>query len=261
MKTESFGLRHVLVIAAYIATLAMNFISQSAGNTFFPRTVAQIAEQYRIFFLPAGYVFAIWGVIYLGLGAFVVYHSSAAGRRNQYMPRAGWLFILSSVANMGWLALFLNSQFALSTAAMLILLASLLGIYTYQGIGVRAVSGWTRWATFIPYSIYLGWITVATVANITYVLFDAGQANWLGIAGETWAAIMVGVATLITALMLFTRRDVAYALVVIWALVGIIARYPDVTTVAVACGIAAGAIALLIVVRSLRGGTPTPQAA
>lgn len=98
MKAESFGWRHLLVIAAYIATLAMNFISQSAGSTFFPRTVDQIAQQYRIFFLPAGYVFAIWGVIYLGLGAFVVYHSSGAGRRDQYMPRVGWLFILSSVA-------------------------------------------------------------------------------------------------------------------------------------------------------------------
>lgn len=143
---------------------------------------------------------------------------------------------------------------------MLALLGSLLLIYTYQGIGIRAVDDWVRWATFIPYSIYLGWITVATVANVAYVLFDAGQANWLGIAGETWTVIMVGVAALITALMLFKRHDVAYTLVVIWALVGITARYPDVATVAAASGVAAALLAVLIVLRFIRGSIPTPQA-
>jgi hypothetical protein len=256
MKT-TFGIRHVAVIAAFLATLVMNFLSQGAASfnlTLFPRTVAELGELYPIYFLPAGYVFAIWGAIYLGLGAFVVYHSGM-GRVNPLMRRVGWLFVVTCLANMAWLILFLNEQFALSTLAMLTLLGALIAIYQIQEIGLRTVTPTVRWMTHVPFSIYLGWITVATVANVTYVLFDA-QWDGFGISGELWAALMMAVAAFITALMIARRRDVAYALVVIWALIGIIVRYPNVTVVALAAAIAAGLIAVLIALQSLQRRTP-----
>ncbi|MCS6872969.1 MAG: tryptophan-rich sensory protein, partial [Anaerolineae bacterium] len=174
MQAE-FRLRQVAVIAAFVATLIMNFLSQGAAAfniALFPRTVAQLGELYPIYFLPAGYVFAVWGVIYLGLGAFVVYHSGI-GRLNPLMRHVGWLFVVTCLANIAWLILFLNEQFALSTIAMLVLLSALISIYQVQGIGLRSVTPTVRWTTHVPFSIYLGWITVATVANVTYVLYDA----------------------------------------------------------------------------------------
>ncbi|MFQ3534457.1 MAG: TspO/MBR family protein [Aggregatilineales bacterium] len=252
MKTSAI-VRQIGVIAAFIATLGMNFLSQGAANfniALFPRTVAQLGEMYPIYFLPAGYVFAVWGVIYLGLGAFVVYHSRV-GRSNPLMQRVGWLFIVTCLANIAWLILFLNEQFALSTVAMLILLGALISIYQTQRIGLQAVTPTVRWMAHIPFSIYLGWITVATVANVTYVLFDA-QWDGFGISGELWAAVMMAAATFITGLMIVRRSDFAYALVVIWALIGIIARYPNVTLVALAAGASATLIAILIVLELVR---------
>jgi hypothetical protein len=184
----------------------------------------------------------------------VVYHSGM-GRVNPLMRRVGWLFVVTCLANMAWLILFLNEQFALSTLAMLTLLGALIAIYQIQEIGLRTVTPTVRWMTHVPFSIYLGWITVATVANVTYVLFDA-QWDGFGISGELWAALMMAVAAFITALMIARRRDVAYALVVIWALIGIIVRYPNVTVVALAAAIAAGLIAVLIALQSLQRRTP-----
>ncbi|MCE7946051.1 MAG: tryptophan-rich sensory protein [Chloroflexi bacterium CFX4] len=254
MKTTALSLRHLAVIVAFLATLLINFLSQGAAAfnlTLFPRTVAELGERYPIYFLPSGYVFAIWGVIYIGIGAFVVYHSTI-GRFNPCMAQVGWLFVLSSLANMVWLVLFLDEQFALSTLAMLVLLGSLLRIYLVQEIGRQPVSAQVRWAAHIPFSIYLGWITVATVANIAYTLFDSGWAGF-GISGELWAAIMVAVAALITVLMVVRRRDVAYALVVIWALIGIVVRYPEVATVALAAGLAAAGIGVVVALQILGG--------
>lgn len=254
MKTTALGLRHIAVIVAYFATLLMNFLSQGAAAfnlTLFPRTVAELGERYPIYFLPAGYVFAIWGVIYIGIGAFVVYHSTS-GRLNPRMVQVGWLFVLSCLANMMWLVLFLNEQFALSTLAMFVLLGSLLSIYLIQEIGSQQVSAQVRWAAHIPFSIYLGWITVATVANIAYTLFDSGWTGF-GIGGELWAALMVAVAALITVLMVVRRRDIAYALVVIWSLIGIVVRYPDVATVVLAAGLAAAGIGVVVALQIFGG--------
>jgi hypothetical protein len=261
-QPEPFGLRHLVVIAIFLVTLVVNFLSQNPttfGTPLFPNTVNTIAERYQgqdLYFLPSAYVFAIWGVIYLGVLAFVVYHSSAAGRANAQMKRVGWLFVVSCVANMMWLFLFLYEQFATSTIAMLVLLASLIGIYLTLNIGHKApLSNRERWSAHVPFSTYLGWITVATVANFTYALY---VANWdgFGIARDTWAVIMMAVAAVVTLAMIITRRDIAYTLVVAWALVGIWNRYSNVSIVATTALALTGVILVAMVVRTVvgRGG-------
>jgi hypothetical protein len=237
----------LLNVLAFVATVIVNFLSQSANTlglgSVFPNTVAQLGESRAIFFLPAGYVFSIWGLIYLGLGAFTIWQAAPARRRHAVLERIGPWFIVSSVANIAWLILFLNDQVGLSMVAMLVLLVSLLVIYVRLDIGRAAVSTAVRLAVHIPFSIYLGWITVATVANIAAALYVEGNvASFVGIGADVWAVIMIAVATLLAVPMVFLRKDYAYALVPVWAFIGIFARPFDTPVYNVVSGLNAGIV-------------------
>jgi translocator protein len=210
-------------VIAYILTLVMNGVSQAPG--LFPQTVGQLGESRAIFFLPAGYVFSIWGVIYLGLGAYVVYQALPKQANNPLIGQISFWFILSSIGNVTWLLLFLGNQVLLSTIAMLVILGSLIRIYLALGIGRKAVSRAEYWFVHTPFSIYLGWITVATVANFAAMLYTQNfVTSFIGIGADIWAVVMMAVAAIVAGAMLIRHRDVAYALVVVWALVGIYAR-------------------------------------
>ena len=215
-------------ITAFIITLIFNFLSQSAsvlGLELFPYTVAELGEARGVFFLPAGYVFAIWGVIYLGLAAYVIYQGRPSMREDSIQERIGWWFVASSIGNVTWLVLFVNNRIYLSTVAIVLILVSLLAIYLRLDIGRRQVSRAEFWVVHIPFSIYLGWVSVATIANIAAALYDAGNMTaLLGIGADVWTAIMMVIAAVLALAMIFTRRDVAFPLVVVWALVGIYAR-------------------------------------
>lgn len=180
------------------------------------QTSAEISNRLPIYFVPANYVFSIWGVIYVLLTIFTVYQALPSQRENPYLRKIGYWFALTCLANGTWLVLFHYNQFPLSLVAMLILLAALIVIYTRIEVGKVAVSNATRWCIQIPFSVYLGWITVATVANASYVLSDAGW-NGFGISGPVWAAIMLVVAAVITLTIIVTRRDAAYTAVLLWA--------------------------------------------
>lgn len=252
-----FSSLQLINIAAYIVTLLVNFFSQTAsalGIGLFPNTVAALGESRAIFFLPAGYVFAIWGVIYLGLGAYIVYQGRPAQRNNPIIGKIGYWFLLSSIGNVAWLVLFLNEQTAASTIAMLAILVSLIVIFLRLEIGRAAVERVVFWAVHIPFTIYLGWITVATVANITAVLYDADNiTGFLGIGADVWAVIMMVIASALALLMLARHGAVAYALVVVWSLVGIYARPFDTPLFSRLAGLDAGlvntaALALAVIV-------------
>lgn len=104
---------------------------------------------------------------------------------------------------------------------MLVILFSLITIYLRLGIGIRTVSKNQRYLVHMPFSVYLGWITVATIANASTLLIDINW-NGFGIAEEVWTTVMIAAATLFTLTVLFTRKDIFYSLVIIWAFAGII---------------------------------------
>jgi hypothetical protein len=210
-------------LVAIIATLIMNGLSNNTA--IFPQTMAELGEKRAIFFLPSGYVFAIWGVIYILLIGFVIYQFRPIATENGTVERVGWWFVLSCIANGTWLWLFLYDRVWLSTIAMLVLLGSLLMIYRRLQIGERKVDWQQQWAAHIPFSVYLGWISVATVANFSAALYEADQiTSFLGIGADIWAVIMMTVAGILGFLMLWRKLDIAYALVIVWALIGIYAR-------------------------------------
>lgn len=218
------------------------------------RTTAEISDGFPVYFVPAGYVFSIWGLIYLGMLGFAVYQALPAQRENPRLRRIGSLFALGCVANSAWIFCWHYQQFPLSLVATLIIFSSLLVTYLRLGVGEAAVSVSERWLVDIPFSVYLGWVTVATIANATVVLYALGWGGW-GISAQVWAALLVGVAALIAMMMRVVRRDVSYPLVIIWALVGIVIKQAAAPTVALSAGVAALLVVATLVI-GLMGALP-----
>ena len=117
---------------------------------FFPNTVGDLGNSRAIFFLPETYVFAIWGVIYVGLIGFAIYQFRDVAKQNGTVERVGYWFILSCLANITWLILFLLDFVWLSTVAMLVILYALIMVYRRLGIGQRTIDWQERWAVHIP---------------------------------------------------------------------------------------------------------------
>ncbi len=236
----SFNLRRSLNILAVVVTIAMNSLANIIP--FNGQNTGQISDLFKVFFVPAGYVFSIWGLIYIGFVAFAVYQALPSQKDNARIAAITPLFLISCVANVAWLLLWHYNQFPLTLVFMLILLGSLIAIYVRLGIGERGVSNGAKWCVNIPFSVYLGWITVATVANFTSVL-DFVRWNGFGISDPTWAIIMIGVAAIVGGLMAWTRGDVAYLLVLVWAFVGIAVKQAATRPVANSALIAAALMA------------------
>ena len=230
---------------AFVLTVLVNGL---AGSTTLlgGRFTAEISDMYPTLITPAGYVFSIWGVIYILLGIFVVFQALPSEKGKDYQNRIGWLFVLSSLLNIFWLFLWQYEYLSLSVVLMFLLLATLIAIYLRLNIGKSAVSLREKLAVHLPFSVYLGWITIASIANVAVFLVSE---NWdgFGISQETWATLIIIIALLITLLVIVTRRDVAYGLVIIWALVGIAVKQSENLNIVVVAEISAIIIAVVLV--------------
>ena len=242
MSNKDAGLLKIGNIVAYFLTLIVNGL---AGGTALigGKLTADISDANPTLITPAGYVFSIWGVIYILLGAFVVYQALPSQKGKDYHSKIGWLFVLSCAANICWIFLWQFQYITFSVVLMLVLLASLIMIYLRLDIGVSAPPRNERLAIQLPFSVYLGWITVATIANISAAFVSVGQTQLL-LGGTIWAVLVLVVATFITGVMLWTRRDLAYAAVLVWALVGIYDKHADIVAVAYMSLICVGIIIL-----------------
>ena len=212
----------VLALTVNILASALPLNGQNTGA---------ISDRFQVFFVPAGYVFAIWGLIYIGWIAFTIYQFLPAHKESPRLRRLGYLFALSGVFNAAWLFCWHYNQFGLSVLVMLTLLGLLLTSYLTLGIGKTSVSNAEKWCVDISFSVYLGWISVATVANITDYLYFI---NWtgFGIAPQAWAVIMLMTASLLGIAMTFIRRDSGYVFVLVWSFVGIAVKQATAPSVA-----------------------------
>lgn len=242
-------LRQVLVLVAALTTIvfniAANILPLNDLNT------GEISDRFDIYFVPAGYVFSIWGLIYLGLIAYAIYQVLPAQAENPRLRSIGYIFILSCIANIVWLFLWHYEVFEFTLVAMLVLLGSLIAIYLRLGIGRSEVSSVEKWAVHVPFSIYLGWITVATIANTTQLLYYLGWDGW-GISAATWAVIMLAAGVVISISMTVTRADIAYSLVLVWAYIGIAVQHSSTSLVATSAMVGAGLILVVLIVVMFR---------
>ena len=241
-------IRQMAVIFMVVATIVINALADILPIN--GLGTGQISDKFKVFFVPAGYVFSIWGLIYVGLMAYAVFQALPSQRENPRLQATAGLFFIGSLANCAWIFLWHYELFVWTLAAMFTLLITLILMYVKLEIGRNPVSRAETWSVRVPFSIYLGWITVATIANVTDVLNYLNWSGW-GIAPQAWAAIMLAVAVLVAGLMAITRHDVAYLLVLVWAFTGIAVKFqlvPAVATPAWAASIATGLFVLLVFV-------------
>jgi len=207
-------------IASMVLLLVMNIASTALPLN--GKLPAEIADALPSLFTPAAYTFSIWGLIYTALIAFAIYQARPAERGRSFLGKIGWLFALSSIANSAWLLAWHYEQFLLSVVFMVTLLLTLIAIYLRLDIGRPNPN--LKWQDKLfyqaPFSLYLGWITVATIANIASVVNYLGW-NGIGLDESLWAMIMIGAAVVVAGLILFNRRNLVYAGVLVWALFGI----------------------------------------
>jgi hypothetical protein len=241
-------LRRYVVLLSVIVTIAFNGLAEALPLN--GQSTGEISDRFHVYFVPAGYVFSIWGLIYIGWLAFAIYQLLPAQRDNPRLRRIGYLFALSGVANMAWLFLWHYNYFVLTVVVMLILLLLLIAIYLRLQIGRIRVKPIEQWFVNIPFSIYLGWITVATIANITAVLNYLKWDGW-GIRPEAWTLIMLAAGFCIASAVSLTRGDVAYMLVIIWAFVGIAIKHASNPIVASGAWVATVLAALMLIVGTL----------
>jgi len=238
-------LRQVLVVLAVIAVIAVNIIAVALPLN--GLDTGEISDRFDIYFVPAGYVFSIWSLIYLGLIAYGVFQALPAQKENPRLRSIGYLFVFSCLANIIWLFLWHYEVFNFTLVAMLAILLSLIAIYLRLDVGRVQVSTGEKWCVNIPFSTYLGWISVATIANTTQLLYYLGWNGW-GISPEIWAVIMLAAGVVISAAMSLRRADIAYSLVLVWAYVGIALEHASTSIVATSAWIAAGLILVILVI-------------
>ena len=238
----------ITVIIALTVNILASTLPLNGQNT------GEISDRFQVYFVPAGYVFSIWGIIYIGWIAFTIFQFRALQKESPRLRKLGYLFALSGIFNAAWLFTWHYNQFGLSVLVMLSLLGLLIASYLSLNVNKESVSRAERWSVDIPFSVYLGWITVATVANVTDWLYLV-EWNGFGIAPQTWAVIMIVVASVVGLLMTLTRKDAAYVFVLVWSFIGIAVKQADVASVAITAWIGAGAMLLLAIYNLTRRQT------
>jgi hypothetical protein len=236
--------RQIFIILTTLLTLTVNGLANALPLN--GLTTGEISDSFEVYFVPAGYVFSIWGLIYIGLITFTIYQALPAQRENPRLVRVGWWVVVANLANASWIFFWHYQLFPLTLIAMITLLISLLFIYQGLGTGQTSVSAAERWFVRLPFSIYLGWISVATIANVSDVL-DFSNWGQFGLSEEIWMVIILVVVVALAWAMSLRRKDVAYLAVLLWAMAGIGVNFPQAGIVTIATWITFGLIAIALI--------------
>ncbi|MCW4023027.1 MAG: tryptophan-rich sensory protein [Candidatus Bathyarchaeota archaeon] len=231
-------------IVAYVVTLIVNGLAGSTtvlGGV----TSADVSDMYPTLVTPAGFTFAIWGIIYTLLALFVIYQALPKNKDKPFLSQVSWFFGLSSLFNVVWLVLWHYDFVTYSVILMLGLLTSLILVYRRLDIGRTTADIKERLMVHLPFSVYLGWISIATIANVSVALTAIGWDGF-GIEASTWAVLIIVVALLLSIAMIALRKDIAFCCVVIWALFGILSKQSDYENIVLISEIAIGILAVAI---------------
>ena len=244
----------LLVIVGVVLTLVVNYLATSGVlNNITP---PEISDALLTKFTPANYAFAIWSIIYTFVIGFTIYQALPSQRDNPRLKGVRELFIVSCVFNIAWTFAWHYEFYALSLAFMVGILLSMIGIFVRAGIGKPTDSWAQRILVHVTFSLYLAWIAVATIANAASVLVYYDFAGF-GIGDSVWAAIMILVAAVVGAAVLWKRTNIAYAAVYVWAVYAITVRWSSDDTIAFAAyaGIVlVVAVAIIGLFRNMRAG-------
>jgi len=209
------------LLLVILVNFLANYLPINGYNT------GELSDLYPNLFVPAGITFSIWGLIYLLLTLFIVFQFIPMGEnekpKNVIIDKIGYLFFFSSLANIGWILTWHYLFVFLSLLVMIILLLVLIKIYNNLEIGIKEYNKKIYTIFIMPFSVYLGWITVATIANVSAFLVDINW-NGFGLSDIFWTVVVIIVGLIITLYTLLKRKDIAYSLVIAWAYFGIIIK-------------------------------------
>lgn len=226
MTKFRIGLLQLLNICAYLLMIVINALADLlpiGGNT-----TAEVSTRFSTYFLPASITFLIWPLIYLLLLLFSIYQAGTLFQQNKtgvtnkeiVAGKIGMLFILSCLLNTAWLVTWHFQQLGLSVIIMIMLLITLILIHQRLSIAIVPADENERTFVWLPFSIYLGWISTACMANIAAWLVSLGWDGF-GIDHGWWAIGLIILGTLVSVWMLFKRHNIFFGLTVIWAFAGI----------------------------------------
>jgi hypothetical protein len=220
--------------------------------------VGQVSDEYPTYVVPAGYAFSIWSVIFALSIAYAVWQALPAQAGNPLLRRVGWLTAAAFAGSTFWQFAFPSGQYALSVLLIVTTLVTLALAVARTAPRRGSLSAAERLLVWITCGVYLGWITVATVANVAQAL-AAGGVSELGLGGAAWGMVMLIAAALIASFVTLRTGNGGYPLAVIWALVAVFVarRGPpavtqDATVAYVALG-AAAVVALALLASVMRG--------
>ncbi len=235
-----------VVVVSYISVLIVNFLANALPIN--NMSTGDISDLYPNLFTPAGVTFSIWGVIYLLLFGYALYQlgvfqKSKDERREKLFQKINPYFIISSVANILWIFAWHYTLTGFSVIIMLLLLFSLIkiaDILREEKLSEKK----DKIFIFLPFGVYFGWITVATIANITAFLVSIGW-NGFGLSEEIWTVVILLVGAFIGIARMFKDKSIPYGIVFIWAYFGIwlkhtsasgfAGEYPLIIFTAIAC--------------------------
>ncbi len=234
--------RQVVTVLAYIATVALNAAATTIPLGGQPTNV--ISDSFHVYVIPAGYVFGIWGLIYTLLGVFTVWQALPRNREDATARALGWLPALTGLLNSLWILVWQYRVFALTVPIMIALLLTLIAIHFRLWDRRASLKGGRFWAVRAPWSVYLGWITVATIANIAQTL------QWLGVdagaAAPYIAALVLLTGIAIAARFVWEFGDAAYGWVIVWAYIGVAVKEAGTPVVAGTALVGALVVAVLV---------------
>jgi len=213
-------LRQLITLLAIISTFLFNLWSN-----LFPingQNIGSLSNSLfqNVLIIPENYAFIIWGLIYVELLIFGIYQLRLTQSNNPRLQRAGYWLVAACVAQNIWVVVFLLRRFSLSVIAMAAILICLAIYYYSLRVGAADIPKKEIWRAHIPISIYLGWISVASVVNVAIALYNQDWTGW-GLPPVAWTIVMMMVAAFISIWILVQRGDIAYPLVIVWALVAI----------------------------------------
>ena len=222
-------MKKVYAVINFVVVLAVVFWNyySNTGNIN-GTTVGEMSDNYPNLFTPAGYAFAIWGIIFLGLIALTANQLYIAFKNREHsdtiLQIGPWLTI-ANIANAVWLWFWLHEQAGISVLVMLVILFSLIMVILRTNmerwdapLRVIALVWW-------PICLYSGWIAVATIANISAYL---SSSNWSPIFTEVqWTVLMISIAGILNLAMIYLRNMREFASVGVWALIAIAVRHWD----------------------------------
>lgn len=243
-KQRDIAIR-TITAASFLAMIIVNALANALPIN--GTTTGRVSDSYPNLFAPASLAFTIWGLIYLLLAGYTLYyvvffHSSTDAVNSKLMNKIGGLFSFSCIANASWIFSWHYHLIPLSMVFIGVILVCLIVIN--ELLKNKPLTARHYFFIRLPFSVYFGWITVATIANATTLLVSLGW-NGAGLAESTWTAVIIIAGLAVGLATMVRNKDIAYGLVFVWAYAGILLKhlspegfggqYPVVITTTIAC--------------------------